>query len=231
MSPKEISRSATSCMLLRRIADRFKLTSKSLIMNGSSVVRSMNAFSGKPLVKLSYDDITASAIAKVGPKNDFSHFSGLINFNTGEMHLIELSTCERFAEKLHLDNGKDFLKDGWYPFTVYCIDLGSGRLEIAPGNSQLGGIPIEYAPVFERYMKDLFQNIVKNKKTDIIFYQMKYERYLTSDYDNNNARIVLLAKYLTSKHKALVSNSMSNAELKRFLPKEMVNQIFTSPHS
>jgi hypothetical protein len=224
MGPKEIKGSITPCIIFRRIAGRFGMSYKSPMANGRMDTKPTNGFSSKPSAKLNYGELTEFYISKVQPKNDFSHFTGLINFQSGQMHLVALGKHEILARMNELDAGKFSLKDDWHGFTLYCTDLASGMLEVSPRSGQFGGIPIEYAPNFENYMKELFGSVTGK----VLFYQSKYERNLDLDNDRDD-KGTILAKHLASKHKALVPKSMSNDELKKFLPKEIASQIFTSP--
>jgi hypothetical protein len=177
-------------------------------------------------IKLTYNDETASAIAKVGHQLDPTHFSGLINFNTGEMHLMESGTCERLAIREGLYEDKLNLVRGWYGFTVYYTGHKSKLVEVSPWSGQFGGIPIEHSSVFEGYMKKLFRSLTN----EICFWQLKYERALNMD-DSRDEKRALLTRHLSSLQMTLVPKSMSNAELKTLLPKEISCQIFNLPQS
>jgi hypothetical protein len=223
-SLKAVTNRLAACKVFNKMANYIGITPKNLKRSGGILIKAINGLTQMPSVKLNYDDITKAAIAKVGTQKELTHFSGLINFGTGQMHLMESGTCEKLAIKVDLYESKVNLKDGWYGFTVYYTGQESKFVEVSPWSGQFGGIPIEQSPIFENYMKELFCRLTK----DIFFWQLKYERNLNLENDKED-KSALLTRHLSSKHKALVPKSMSNDELKDFLPKKISNQIFFSP--
>jgi hypothetical protein len=164
-------------------------------------------FSRKPAVKINFDESTRSIVEKIGPNNsDLSNVMGLINFGSGQMHLVKASHGELARLKgLQLD--EKHLMDGWYGFSVDSSNLKSGLLKVSPASGQFGGIPIKYSSIFEKYMKGLFGD----KAGKVLFYHMNYARNLPDD-----TKISWLS-ILKSKHMLLMSNSLSNSELSKFI--------------
>jgi hypothetical protein len=207
MGLKEIKGSITPCIVFRRIAGRLGMSYKTPMSNGRLDARPTNGLIGKSFVKLNYDSMTASVIAKIGPHNDMTHFTGLINFQTGEMHLMEFGKHEKLAQEKGLFNSKYDLPDGWHGFTIYFTDIKPGLLEISPCSGQFGGIPIEHAPVFEYYMNDLSHNVSKH----VLFYQSKYDRGLPEE------KAARLSAALKAHNLMVVAKSMSNSELSKYI--------------
>jgi hypothetical protein len=224
MNPRSVMKNFSPIRTIRKMSYRVAATLYSLKANG--LIKASADISQAPYIKLNYDERTTSAIAKVGNQKELTHFTGLINFSTGQMHLVESSTCERLAMKEGLYESKLNLAEGWYGFTVYYTGHESRFVEVSPWSGQFGGIPIEHSPVFEHYMNGLFRHLTK----DIFFWQLKYERALNLD-DGIDERSTLLNRHVSSLQMALVPKSMSNAELKTILPKEISCQIFTLPQS
>ena len=224
MNPGSVVSSSAPVRALRKLSYQVAITFHNLRTNGRIHTKALDVNTGKPYISLTYNDITASAIAKVGKLKDPTHFSGLINFDTGQMHLTESGTCERLAKNEGLDQGKINLKTGWYAFSIYYTGNKSRFVEVSPWSHQFGGIPIEYSAPFESYMKGLFSRLTMQ----ICFWQLKYERALNLD-DATDEKRALLTRHVSSLQMALVPTSLSNDELKILLPKELSCQIFASP--
>jgi hypothetical protein len=186
---------------LKAVTNRFTTTCKIFYKRADRIAE-------KPYVKINFDDLTRSIVAKVGAQKDLTHFTGLINFRSGQMHLMELGKHETLAQQKDLYENIMDLKDGWYGFTVYWTELKSGLLKVSPCSGQFGGIPIEYSSIFENYMKKLFGS----KAAKISFHQLKYERSFPEDKE---ARLIAV---LRSKNKVLVRKSMSDYQLSKLIP-------------
>jgi hypothetical protein len=224
MNPRAVMKSLAPVRAIRNMSYRVAATLYSLRTNSCERARGKDSIDENLYIKLNYNDETASAIAKVGHQIDLTHFSGLINFSTGQMHLTESGTCERLAKKEGLYEDKLNLARGWHGFTVYYTGHKSKLVEVSPWSGQFGGIPIEHSSVFEGYMKKLFRSLTK----DICFWQLKYERALNLD-DEMDEKRVLLTRHLSSLQMTLVPKSMTNAELKTLLPKEISSRVFNLP--
>jgi hypothetical protein len=167
----------------------------------------------KPAVKVNFDNATGAIVDKIGVDKELQYFTGLINFQTGQMHLIASSSHEKLAAKKGLLEDINTLMDGWYGFRLYCNydqpDLRSMRLQVTPESVQFGGIPIEHSSLFEKNIVGLFAN----RAEKILFNQMKYERNLTEDKQR------FWVTVLSSNDMLLVQNSFSNKGLEKWLSK------------
>ena len=177
-------------------------------------IKIADRFIKKPSVKINFDAITKLVFEDIGVNRDLKFVTGLINFQTGQIHLVDSCSHETLAGKKGLLKDIKTLVDGWYGFNLYCSELQSGLMEVSPKSGQFGGIPIEHSPVFENHMKDLFGN----KADKFLSHQMKYARGFTDGTQRFWVRI------LDSKNRLLVPKSLSNRELGKWLTKSQLTK-------
>jgi hypothetical protein len=191
-------------MVLKAITNR--------IANHKIFIKLAGRTSKIPGVKVNYDAATKLIVDGIGVNKDLQFVTGLINFQTGQMHLIDSVSHETFAAKKGLLKDINTLMDGWYGLRLFCeygSDINSMLLTIAPESTKFKGIPIEYSSAFECHMNDLFGN----KANKILFRQMRYERGFTEDKQRFWITILDSMKMLD------VPKSMSNKELSKWLTK------------
>ena len=153
--------------------------------------------------KVSYDERTAAIMTKVSQPNYQHSLTGLIELETGRLHLMEEVSHERVAFRNGLQVDEISLKPGWVGFNV--LFRAGNRLQISPKSGRFGPIHVEQAPLFEAYMADLFSEKAVGQK-DILFYQYNYKRAVEAGVITCNLR----------KHDDLVPRSLSDAELTAF---------------
>ena len=155
--------------------------------------------------KVEYDALTGSIIDKIGTDGyDDKSITGLINFETGQMHLMEDCSHEQLAQQHGLQESETSLRSNWYGFNLTC--LGPISLKVSPMSGQFGGIPIKYAAIFEEFVRGLSENT--KKMIFVSFYQFNYKRSIPLD------RLKLLPpEYISTP----IPKSLSDEELiKRF---------------
>ena len=135
--------------------------------------------------KLDFDAETARIIDQI--KNSCSlnieehACPGLVNFETGEIHLIDscggrICAHDDVAQKWGIKENNARLKDGWYAFTIL-QKQSDQHLAFNPKSNQYGQMPIEFAPIFENYMQQIFGDACKDRR----FYQLNYKRRISAE--------------------------------------------------
>jgi hypothetical protein len=169
--------------------------------------------SKKPDVKINFDAATRSVVDEIGVNGDLKYVTGLINLQTGQMHLKDSVAHDILAAKKGLLKDINTLIEGWHGFRIYCTyvqpDNTSMLLEITPKSGKFGGVPIKDSSVFEGHMKGLFGS----KADSILFSQMEYERNFT-EQDRG-----FWVTVLNSQNMLYVPKSLSNKELTKWLSK------------
>ena len=174
---------------------------------------------GRSYPKIDHDKcdmMTKSIVEKIRSRKEYSIIKGLINFETGEMHLDNAgelgASCHHkdMAKQNNLLKNENVLKDGWYGFSINCGDLSFGDLIVSPLSDHYGGIPIEYAPVFERHMDELVGKSADRKTVEILYFQLLYQRGFTP-------REISYLGNLKGVKINMVSKSMPDDELRTYL--------------
>lgn len=128
------------------------------------------------LRKISYDAETAAIAAKVfTPGYSPDYITGLINLATGQMYLKEQVDHGTMAVERHLRDDERHLKPNWYGFTMGYRSYNNHHLAVSPDSGRFGGIPIEFAPIFEASIRELFSGQMGDRDR-IFFYQDHYQR-------------------------------------------------------
>jgi len=110
------------------------------------------------------------------PEHEFLDVTGLIDFHSGQIHLDVSCRHIELSEKLHLRRNKEQLIKGWYGFTL-SLSKKEPNLDFSPRSGKFGRMPIEFAPIFENYMKEIFGGGGK----PVLFDQLSYSRRVSTD--------------------------------------------------
>ena len=161
----------------------------------------------KILIEL--DKSSRDIVEKMGTQSNIKWVTGLINFETRKMYLLESSYHDALAIQNDLRSSEHAFGQGWYGFSLLCKDLNAGLLKVFPRGGHGGGIPIKYSPAFEGYIVGIFGG----KAERILFEQMIYERQLPDDVS------IRWTKVLHLNDKLYVPKSLSNAKLERLVSK------------
>jgi hypothetical protein len=155
--------------------------------------------------KISFDPNVGIIVNKIGAQTGYLSSTALINFQTGQMHLMEGGTHDELAAAKGLKKNEEALQDNWYGFRLGCEN---SILKVTPRSGLFGKIPIEYSSIFEGWIRDLVSDKLKSGQIKkILFYQYKYLRGVSPQ----------ILRYLPRDHE-LAEISLADAELKKLLP-------------
>jgi hypothetical protein len=210
-----------TCKFLCEKPGNIKVDPRGLrVGDGILDLKNSHLIEGRLYPKINYDrcdETTKVIVGKIRARSEISVIKGLINFRSGEMHLENAGklgvSCNHIdlAKQYGLLKNENLLKDDWHGFSMNCGDLDIGDLIVSPLSDRYGGIPIEYASVFERHINELVGKNTDKNTVEILYFHLLYLRSLSK-------RQISYLDNLSGANIKLVPKSMSDEELRKFLP-------------
>jgi len=122
--------------------------------------------------KIWFDPKTRIIFQKIGNQAEKLSISGLINFKTGQTHMMPECFHDSLAAAKGLKKTDITLKDNWYGFKLVSED---SVLKVSAWSNLFGLIPIKYNSIFEGWIRGLFSNKIKSGELkEISFCQFKH---------------------------------------------------------
>jgi len=122
--------------------------------------------------KIWFDLKTRNIFKTIGTQAGEKLFTGLINCETGQIHMMPECRHDSLAIAKGLKKTNVKLKDDWYGFKLACED---SVLKVSPWSNLFGLIPPKYASIFESWIRDLFSDKLKSRELKkVLFCKFQY---------------------------------------------------------
>ena len=122
--------------------------------------------------KIWFDPKTSIIFQKIGAQAGKLSITGLINVQTGQIHMMPECRHDSLAIAKGLKKTNIKLEDNWYGFKLVCQ---SSVIKVSPWSNLFGLIPAKYGSIFEGWIRELFSNKLKSGELKkVLFCKFKY---------------------------------------------------------